>query len=542
MLKPILKIYRLRLGLLLACLLPACLLLFTAGCSPGQTQERQSLRIAMPYSSKIQDIDTNYYKLWLEEQTGLAIEVEFIPQDYTGEYLRLLFTSESGSHVDAVLFDGASGFPSAELIGEYGAKGYILPLDNYIHEDSHLQEVFQWFDSYDLRKTMTSADGGLYYMPALDTSAVSRNGQTLWLNAAWLKALKLSMPQTTEELRSVLRAFREGDPNGNGIADEVPLAGSAEEPAILPFNFLINSFVYNDWRNSYMAVAESKLFFAPTTEEWRQAMLYCRSLYQEDLLPLSFSFSREQLAGLANDPRDLVGGFTAAAINDVLFQSSPEVTSRFIQVPPLTGPQGLRSSFIATPLPRPGGVITGSCQNPEGAFALLDAMLSEEASLIGRYGEQGSGWEWAKAGSVSPNGDPAIIEVENFMRNKLQNKTLLEAGPFVMRSKYVDGVAWRGFQADHEYINARAAAAYLPYEPAEYIPILLFDGEDADELAKLRTEIDAYTQEMLQAFITGEKDPSDEALWALYTEDYRALGLDRVLRGAEQSYAGLSVK
>ncbi len=537
MLKHILKAYRRRLAPLLA-----CILLFAAGCSPGQEQERQSLRIAMPYSSKIQDIDTNYYKLWLEEQTGLAIEIEFIPQDYTGEYLRQLFTAEGGGHIDGALFDGVAGFPSVELIGEYGAKGYILPLDNYIHQHSHLQEVFRWFDAYDLRKTMASADGQFYYMPALDTSAVGRNGQTLWLNAAWLKALKLSIPQTTEELRAVLMAFRDGDPNGNGIADEVPLAGSAEQPALLPFNFLINSFVYNDWMNSHMAVREGKVFFAPTTEQWRQAMLYCRSLYGEDLLPLSFSFSSEQLAGLANDPRDLIGGFTAAGINDVLFQSSPEVTSRFIQVPPLTGPEGVRSAVVATPLPRPGGVITASCRNPEGAFALLDAMLSEEASLIGHFGEQGVDWDWAKAGSVSPSGAPASIEVENFMRNKLQNSTLLETGPFVTRSKYVDGVAWRGFQADHEYINARAAAAYHPYEPAEYLPILLFSGEEADELERMRTEIDVYTQDMLRAFITGEADPEDEALWEQYVAGYEALGLNRILEEAQQSYAELSVK
>lgn len=496
----------------------------------------------MPYNAQIQNVGTNYYKLWLEGQTGLNIEIEFIPQDYTEEYLRLLFTSEGESHIDAVFFDSASGFPSTDLINEYGAEGYLLPLGEYIQPGSHLQEIFDSFDGYDLYKVMTSSDSNLYYMPALDTSVENRNGQALWLNASWLKVLGLSMPQTTEDLLTVLEAFRDCDPNGNGIADEIPLAGSTEDSALLPFNFLINSFVYNDWENSRMAVRNGSVFFAPVTEQWRQAMIYCRGLYEEALLPTSFSFSKEQLVRLANDPRDLIGGFTASGINEVLYQNSPEITSRYIQILPLKGPDGVRSSVVTTSLPLPGGVITAGCKDPEAAFLLMDTMLSEEASLIGRYGEQGSDWDYAEAGNISPSGGYATITVENFVRNKLQNKTLLEIGPFVTRSKYVDGVAWRGFQADHEYINARTASSYRPYEPSEYISIIRFYGEDASETERMKAHIDAYTQEMLRAFITGEADPENDTVWEQYIKHYQPLGLDYVLKGVEQSYAAFNGK
>ncbi len=534
------QIKRLRLRQFTALII--CMAFLLPGCSKHPAQERRSVHIAMPYSAKIQDVGTNYYKLWLEQKTGLNIEIEFIPQDYTGEYLRLLFTSGSGSHIDAVLFDSGAGFPSAELINEYGAGGYLLPLDSYISKESQLGEIFDWYNDYNLREVMTSPEGKLYYMPALDTSASNRNGQTLWLNAGWLKALKLSMPQTTEDLEKVLKAFRDKDPNGNGIADEIPLAGSAEEPALLPFNFLINSFVYNDWENSNMAVRDGSVFYAPITEQWRQAMLYCRSLYEEKLLPNSFLFSKEQLVRLANDQRDLVGGFTASGINDVLFQSSPEVASRFVQIPPLKGPEGVRFSVVSTSKPRPGGVVTSSCRDPEAAFLLMDAMLSEEASLIGRYGERGVDWNYADVGSISPSGDPATIMVVNALRSKLQNKTLCEIGPFVTRSKYVDGVAWRGFQADHEYMNARAASSYRPYEPKEYISLILFNKEEAGELEKLRTGIDAYTQSWLRAFITGEPNPKDDAVWEEYKNGYGGLGLERLLEGVREAYSRLDKK
>lgn len=44
----------------------------------------------------------------------------------------------------------------------------------------------------------------------------------------WLDNLGLSMPQTQEEFVEVLRAFKNEDPNGNGMADEIPTGGRQE--------------------------------------------------------------------------------------------------------------------------------------------------------------------------------------------------------------------------------------------------------------------------------------------------------------------------
>ena len=47
----------------------------------------------------------------------------------------------------------------------------------------------------------------------------------IWINQTWLDNLGLDVPTTTEELYTVLKAFKENDPNGNGIQDEYPLVG-----------------------------------------------------------------------------------------------------------------------------------------------------------------------------------------------------------------------------------------------------------------------------------------------------------------------------
>ena len=53
---------------------------------------------------------------------------------------------------------------------------------------------------------------------------------------------------TSEEYAEVLRAFKDGDPNGNGEADEIPLTGSGIVGGAWhgsPDHYFMNSFIYH---------------------------------------------------------------------------------------------------------------------------------------------------------------------------------------------------------------------------------------------------------------------------------------------------------
>ena len=43
-----------------------------------------------------------------------------------------------------------------------------------------------------------------------------------WVRQDWLDKLGLKAPQNVDELYTVLKAFRDRDPNGNGKKDEIP--------------------------------------------------------------------------------------------------------------------------------------------------------------------------------------------------------------------------------------------------------------------------------------------------------------------------------
>jgi putative aldouronate transport system substrate-binding protein len=411
------------------------------------------------------------------------------------------------------------------VLQEFGDKGYILPLNEYIKRSVSLSAIFEEFEDYDLRSLMTSADGNIYYMPGFDPSISESHFQVLWLNQSWLKNLNLTIPQTIDDLRDVLTVFKTSNP------DAVPLAGSRDVPGEKIYSYVINAFVYNDPINSHLFLDDGVVRFAPITDEWRDAMKYLNELYADGLIE-PFKYDHNVLAALANDPRNILGGFASKSITDVLFQSNPELINNFVHIPPLTGPNGARGATVRTPMPKPAGVITANCKNPEAVFMLFDLMLSEEAFLIGRYGEQGVDWIPANISDRDIYGNNALVKVINQLWGKVQNKHIGEIGPFYAYPKYADSVTFPAFEANYEYVDARAYRIYEPYKPTEYITPMLFFGQP--DIQTLRRFIDAYTDESIEAFITGASDPFDDTAWDAHLQRYRQLGIDRLINAATE--------
>lgn len=74
----------------------------------------------------------------------------------------------------------------------------------------------------DYPNALRSPDGTVRALPIGDETAHNTIDSQLWINQKWLDKLNLDMPQTPEEFKEVLIAFRDKDPNGNGIQDEIP--------------------------------------------------------------------------------------------------------------------------------------------------------------------------------------------------------------------------------------------------------------------------------------------------------------------------------
>ena len=169
-------------------------------------------------------------------------------------------------------------------------------------------------------------------------------------------------------------------------------------------------------------------------------------------------------------------------------------------------------------------------------FKLFDLMLSEEASLMGRYGEQGVDWEFAMDGDISIYGTPAAIRVINQIWNTPQNKHLAQITPYISRPKYSGGVTWDGSMTDGEYMNAQAAMLHMDHEPKEYIGDLIYPPDEETRIAPVKAAVEAHISQTVIEFITGERDVHNDAEWRAYLSEYAELGLYELLAAVQTAY------
>ena len=75
----------------------------------GAEADIVTVRLAAPQNAYIEDFDTNLYKLWLEEQTGLKLEMTWYPEKDAEQIVKLALSTGQD------LPDAYIGFGSMEL-------------------------------------------------------------------------------------------------------------------------------------------------------------------------------------------------------------------------------------------------------------------------------------------------------------------------------------------------------------------------------------------------------------------------------------------
>ncbi len=489
---------------------------------------KKVITIAIVQDDLVQDYTTNYYTSWLESETNCSIQFDYIPHGYKKEYIKALLTANSGK-IDCVILPQNQSIISKEDFLSYAEKGLIYSLNRLTAEGTNYYNILHKSDN-SLPEESLLINSNLYYFPNAETSRTSKNFQTFWINTNWLKALGLQIPKTTDELHDVLIAFRDKDPNNNGISDELPLVGCESNYSLQSYNFLLNAFIHNDPINLRFYKGDNDSIYSPITNDFRDGLKYCHRLYSEDLLAdISFTFTQNQILETVCSPEDIVGAFTSQSIVDNIYANAPAILSCYIQVPPLIGPRGYKNAIYTTPKPSIGAFIPANSKNPDEAFKVLDAMLSEEGALIGAFGEYDVDWTFSLGDDISLYGNKAEIVTLNYLKSKTQNKNYAGAGVRYVDETYIDGVAWNGDNSLVEYLDARAAKVYEPFynreiqEDSKYLYTQLGNP----------TELTNYCDDMINKFITGELDINSDYHWKAFITKCKELIGDDFLSNPE---------
>lgn len=495
--------------------------------APGElpiVKEKIELTIGIPNNANVQNFDTNEYTKWLEEQTNIDLKFDIFPSSGGMDKLQVMLASNSE------LPDVLIGFQMDDkLFLKYEDQGVFLALNDYIEEHGYwIKEMFEKTMVKDVKKYMRSANGKFYWMPYLVEQEGNVWAGKAWINKVWLDKLGLEVPTTTEEFRTVLKAFKTKDPNGNGKNDELGFTGSKNGWHQKAYDFLISSFIYNDHNNFYIVNEDGKADVAYDKDEWKEAMKYMNSLVQEDLFDLqSFTQDSSALKALAQNPDYNILGAFASGSPDALFSANRERLGEYVAIPPLKGPKGVAWAYKQPMMPRCYGVITKYCENPVAAFKLMDFMLSEESALRGRYGVPEKDWKYATENDICifENIGRKALVVPILPYGAPQNSHWQSLHPTFRSAEISDGMAWNGDPLDGEYIKAKAITAYKDKAPEKIVSKLLFNIEESEEFYSLETSISAYVKEHIAMFITGRKNLEND--WNDYIKELHNMGLDR---------------
>lgn len=476
-------------------------------------KESDAVVIAVPYSELTEDYETNYYTRWLEEKAGYPLRFVYLDESYEKESLHLMLTAEHGS-VDAVFFPLDQDILSYEQYQEYIKEGYLAAPQDHLSAESNLAAVQERYPEVDFEKLM-GTEGSFFCFPSLTLARADRNMQIFWINKDWLTGLGLPMPTTAESLKETLLAFRDNDPNGNGLQDEIPLVSCEAENSLRSYLYLLNAFTY--YNGEQLPPPEKR-------DAFREGLSYCAELYREGLLMSgAFPASSKQLTELVNDPSDTVGAFASHSISDVVYANNPDILAHFIQLSPLSSEVLEKGYAVSRDIePGIGGILLENAEHKKEAAEIMDLMLSEEASLIALYGEKEADWRFSLAGELSTYGTHARVTTIHYIKGERQNKNYAGVGPALAASEFMDGVTWNGDHSMIEYIDARAVKAYEPHYLSSS------EREQREKILQskepfVRKRISAYLETEIYRFITGERNAGDDRDWEDFLAEYEKL-------------------
>ena len=506
--------------------------------------EPTTIHIMMVQTTGVEDYNNgNKYTEWLEEQTGINVEIEVVPN--ADAQAKLNVTLASGQLPDVL-----AGFNmDPGLIAQQGAEGQFLPLNDLIEEYGYwTKEAFYEMRPH-LLSLITSPDGNIYQLPDINECFHCFMSQKMWIYQPWLDAVGMDVPTTTEEFYEVLKAFKEQDPNGNGIADEVPFSAQIWDTGWHQTveEFIMQSFVYYDRvspnRNQHFLYLDDdgQVQAAYAQPGYAEGLKYLNRLYAEGLIdPNAFTKDNSQIRTLANNAGvELLGatpGGWPGMFAQVEFVENGGRIDNWVSVPVLEGPDGFRQAAYAPwGITQGRWVVTSSAENPEAAFRLGDFMYSLDSTIRNVFGEEGVDWQWAEEGMLGIDGSPALYDNINQWGEGIQNQSWQQAAIQFRTSEFR-----LGQNAEGDYVEPLLYEAsnenHLPYAPSidRLIPPLVLSEEQGRELADIRLAVETYVEEMKVNFIVGNADVDAE--WDNYLATLDSLGLPRLLEIFQEVY------
>ena len=460
-----------------------------------------------------------YWAQALEEITGTHVEWTQ-PIEAMAEKFNLMIASEE--YTDAIVYDWPNVEGGPEM---YVEDEVILDLTDLI------PECMPNFNAYleehpNVKKIMQNEEGRILYIPFIRDDAQLNIYVGPLIRTDWLEKLGLEVPTTTDELYTVLKAFKEQDPNGNGEADEIPMSGVSFDENI---NHNIGNLLWAFDTTYTFYVEDGKVVWGPMEDKFVEGLEYIAMLFDEGLIDVDYLLN-DRTAMDSKAIADRVGfefSFQPTKYyNDATFNDG---TRRMAGIPYLTTPDNdsqmcFNSDYINGVVTSVSFAVTTACEDPKGLLKWLDTIYSEEGIILMNWGEEGTHFEYV-------DGEPQYIGWDTMTadeKNKVQAETMVIDTTFPTLQQWdalsVTYCDW-GAEAVDTWANSADTSGILPQ--------ISFTAEEKEQIADALTQIETYASTQMNNVVIGEMSIDE---WPKVVEKFHDMGIDEILEVYNAAY------
>lgn len=318
----------------------------------------------------------NAHVQYVAQETGVEYElITTPPGSEPNEYINLMLASDDIPDILRPI-----GGVEQTLIQQNGA----LALDDLLPE--YAPNVWNSIpqEAWDVVRS-ASDDGKIYYVPKVYLIPE----RAPLIRQDWLDAVGMEMPQTVEEYKEVLRAFRDQDPNGNGKQDELPTSGRELGRWM---DHLFAMYGVAMWEgNPEWDIYDGEIQYAGVTDNMRAAIEFIRDLYAEKLLD-NETFLNKGDVWTAKINNSLVGSWYHLPANlrdryTAMLQNAPDA---YVVGMPLPKADGFEGFVTQKSMGEPEWMIPKVAEDKAiYSLKLLDFFYNPKYDEFGRFGIEG---------------------------------------------------------------------------------------------------------------------------------------------------------
>ncbi|MEG1887644.1 MAG: extracellular solute-binding protein, partial [Oscillospiraceae bacterium] len=307
--------------------------------------------------------------------TNINIEWTIVPQGSLQEKVKIMMAA--GNYPDILCALGGT-FSDSEVL-TYGSKNVLWDCSQSLK--TYAPNLFSMMkQDPSIRTSCIEDNGSMYSLPYIQTDDA---GHYWNINKKWLDNLGLSVPQTTEELERALVAFKNNDPDGDGINNQIPFASYCYLPEMFgPWG------LYFEWNNSVMVDNNKKINYVFGMNEARSSILYWKNLKKQGLIDVPMvsstiaEFNKKLQTGKVGCflwnltsgvdclDYDMLQDYASVSVPKASGISDSLTAGVMRHSPSVTG----RSSFIFN-----------TCKNKEAALRWLDYFYSVDGNMFKAY-------------------------------------------------------------------------------------------------------------------------------------------------------------